>query len=131
MGEKSGLFDRILAKFIFYKARDEGLEREAALGLISGHTLNTDTNTSLDALAEPVKSLIKGEAKKVYNAANKLKSNSGQVDLTKAGAGKQIQTVAEEVDALVSSKIYRNIPEVKARETLKQIQDEIVKKNGW
>ncbi|MEK7577985.1 MAG: hypothetical protein AAB492_05270 [Patescibacteria group bacterium] len=100
-------------------------------GLISGHTLSTDTNTPLDALDEPVGSLIRNEARRVYNAANTLKSEIGQVDLNAAGTGKRLQSVAEEVDQKVSERIYGKIPTVKARRVLQKIQDEIIKKNGW
>ncbi len=112
MGEASTLFDRILSKFIFYKARDGGLEREVTQGFISGHTLSTDSNTPLEALTEPVGSLIRDEARKVYNAANNVKSQSGQVDLNVAGTGKRLQSVAAEVDRKVSERIdvLRNSP---------------------
>lgn len=131
MGETSTLFDRILSKFIFYKARDRGLGREVTQGFISGHTLHTDSNKPLEALAEPVGSLIREEARKVYKAANNVKSQSGQVDLNAAGTGKSLQSVAAEVDRKVSDRIYRNIPRVKARRVLQEIQDEIIKKNNW
>jgi len=125
-GEKnSTVFDRVLAAFLFHKAKDNGLQRKVTQGLVSGHTLHTDTNTPLIALGEPVGSLIRDEARKVYNAATNLKSKSGQVDLNAAGTGMRLQGVAGQVDKIVSSKIYRNLPKVKARRILKAGWDKL------
>lgn len=128
---KSTLFDRVLAKFIIGRAKDDGLEREAAQGLITGHMLSTDSNKPLDALADPVGGLLRTESRKVYKTAQKLKKNVGQVDISARGQGSRIQTVAEIVDHQVSEDIHNSLPEVKARNILQQIQDEIIKKNGW
>lgn len=126
---KSTPFDRILAKFIFHRAEDDGLEREATQGLITGHMLGTDTNQPLNALGEPVGGLIRSEARKVYKAANAIKAKTGQVDISAAGKAARIQNVAEHADSLVSEKIYESLPRVKARRVIERIEKDFIARN--
>lgn len=135
MGEKGSGFIHSLATFIFHAAKDKGIEQETAEGLVSMHQLNGSgkrKRPAVDILSDEVNALVLHESDMLAPVIKKkYPRGAGEVNLRSIEADSAAQTLAEEVDRMVSQDVYENLPDVKGKRVLKEITDEIIKRNNW
>lgn len=134
MSEKGSPFINILAALIFHSAKEKGMEEEVAEGLVAAHQLNDagGRHEPLRVMKPRVRKLVEHEVDGADGAVESLGlTGIGHVRLKDRRAGPAVQSLAERVDHHVSERKRRTNRVTRARQVLQEIQDEIIKKNGW
>lgn len=132
MSEKSTPFTKVLSAFLIHKADETDGATQLAQDLVTAHQMNVQEIPPLAPIDPKRRKNIEDEMKKVNPVAKRiLKGGGGYVDFTKKGSGSQVQTLAEDVDRLVSARMLKGTKEERAKSLVQEILEGIAKRNGW
>lgn len=135
MSEKGTPFINILAALIFHSAKEKDVQEETVEGLIGAHQLNDPEGKHAPfAVMKPkIRKLVEHEIEGVESTVGEAeRKKKGYVNFKNKTAGPYVQALAERVDHHVSERKRRTARSVEnAKQTVLEIEEEIIKKNNW
>lgn len=132
MSEDQGSFSRVVAAQLLREAREKGIsDEELELAASTGHKITSTRKKHkwTDALPSKQGSVISSEIEKIVDATQGKVGDA--VNPNSSEGSPIVQYIASRIQQLARNRKIRNLPENRRAQVLKEIEDEIIEKNGW